>query len=74
MANIQLVTFTKVVRFLPPLSSPIFLQFCVRSMSKVDAILPLMAAMRRREDSVHLAAETIKKMFDMNIPELVAQV
>ena len=51
-----------------------FPQICVRSMAKCDAVIPLMAAMKRRGDAIHIAAETIKKMYDLNIPELVAQV
>ena len=43
-------------------------------MAKCDAVIPLMAAMKRRGDAIHVAAETIKKMYDLNIPELVAQV
>ena len=43
-------------------------------MAKCDAVIPLMAAMKRRGDAIHIAAETIKKMYDLNIPELVAQV
>ena len=50
------------------------LQICVHSMAKCDAVIPLMAAMKRRGDAIHIAAETIKKMYDLNIPELVAQV
>ena len=55
-------------------SHSFFLQICVRSMAKCDAVIPLMAAMKRRGDAIHVAAETIKKMYDLNIPELVAQV
>lgn len=43
-------------------------------MAKVEAITPMIAAMKRRGDIIHTAAETIKKMYDMNLPELVAQV
>ena len=59
------------------LCKPLFLllpQICVRSMAKCDAVIPLMAAMKRRGDAIHIAAETIKKMYDLNIPELVTQV
>ena len=50
------------------------MQICVCSMAKCDAVIPLMAAMKRRGDAIHIAAETTKKMYDPNIPELVAQV
>ena len=49
-------------------------QICVRTMAKCDAILPLMAAMKKRNDILHTAAETIKKMYDLSIPDLVVQV
>ena len=49
-------------------------QVCVRTMAKCDAIAPLMMAMKRREDMIHTAAETIKKLYDLCIPELVVQV
>ncbi len=43
-------------------------------MSKCDTVVPLMFAMRKRKDLVHVAAETIKKLYDFMIPELVVQV
>ena len=43
-------------------------------MSKCDTIVPLIYAMKKRRDVIHTAADTIKKMFDMMIPELVVQV
>ena len=43
-------------------------------MAKCDAVLPLMAAMKKRSDVIHTAAETIKKMYDLSIPDLVVQV
>ena len=49
-------------------------QICVRSMAKCDAVTPLIAAMKRRGDIIHITAEAIKKMYDLNIPELVVQV
>ena len=49
-------------------------QVCVRTMSKCDAITPLMAAMRRRGDIIHTCAETIKKLFELCPAELVVQV
>ena len=48
------------------------MQICVRSMAKCDVVIPMIAAMKRRGDAIHIAAETIKKMYDLNIPELVA--
>jgi len=50
------------------------IQICVRSMAKCDAVTPLIAAMKRRGDIIHITAEAIKKMYDLNIPELVVQV
>ena len=50
------------------------LQVCVRTFAKCDAVVPLMSAMKARPDAIHLAAETIKKMYDLSIPELVVQV
>ena len=49
-------------------------QVCVRTMSKCDAITPLMAAMRRRGDIIHTCAETVKKLFELCPAELVVQV
>ncbi|KAL5489677.1 hypothetical protein EMCRGX_G018795 [Ephydatia muelleri] len=46
---------------------------CVRSMSRCDAVAPIIVAMKRRPDIVHTAAESIKKMFELNVPELVVQ-
>ena len=43
-------------------------------MAKCDTILPLMAAMKIRPDCIGMAAETMRKMFELNIPELVVQV
>ena len=43
-------------------------------MSKCDTIVPLIYAMKKRRDVIHTTADTIKKMFDMMIPELVVQV
>ena len=45
-------------------------------MSKCDTVIPLIYAMKRRKDCVHVAAETIKKLYDneLDIPELVEQV
>lgn len=48
-------------------------EICVRSMAKCDAVTPLIAAMKRRGDIIHITAEAIKKMYDLNIPELVVQ-
>lgn len=33
----------------------------------------MIVAMKRRPDIVHTAAESIKKMFELNVPELVVQ-
>lgn len=52
----------------------LLIQICVRSMAKCDAVTPLIAAMKRRGDIIHITAEAIKKMYDLNIPELVVQV
>ena len=46
----------------------------MRTMSKCDTVVPLIFAMKKRRDVIHTAADTIKKMFDMMIPELVVQV
>ncbi len=46
----------------------------MRTMSKCDTVVPLICAMKKRKDSVHVAAETIKKLYDLMIPELVVQV
>ena len=46
----------------------------MRTMSKCDTVVPLIFAMKKRRDIIHTAADTIKKMFDMMIPELVVQV
>ena len=46
----------------------------MRTMSKCDTVVPMIIAMKKRKDIVHTAADTIKKMFDMMIPELVVQV
>ncbi len=43
-------------------------------MSKCDTVVPLICAMKKRKDIVHVAAETIKKLYDLMIPELVVQV
>ena len=43
-------------------------------MSKCDTVVPLVFAMKKRRDVVHIAAETIKKLYDLKIPELVEQV
>ena len=43
-------------------------------MSKCDTVVPLIFAMKKRCDVVHIAAETIKKLYDLKIPELVEQV
>jgi hypothetical protein len=43
-------------------------------MSKCDTVIPLIYAMKKRRDCVHVAAETIKKLYDPPIPELVDQV
>ncbi len=43
-------------------------------MSKCDTVVPLIYAMKKRKDCVHIAAETIKKLYDLSIPELVEQV
>ena len=51
-----------------------YCQVCVRTMAKCDTILPLVAAMKIRPDCIGMAAETMRKMFDLNIPELVVQV
>ncbi|XP_064389870.1 dnaJ homolog subfamily C member 13-like [Halichondria panicea] len=42
-------------------------------MFKCDTVVPLICAMKKRKDSVHVAAETIKKLYDLMIPELVVQ-
>ena len=42
-------------------------------MSRCDAVAPIIVAMKRRPDIVHTAAESIKKMFELNVPELVVQ-
>ena len=49
-------------------------QVCIRTMSKCDTVIPLIYAMKKRKDCVHVAAETIKKLYDPPIPELVDQV
>ncbi len=43
-------------------------------MSKCDTVIPLIYAMKKRRDVVHTAAEAIKKLYDLMIPELVEQV
>ena len=43
-------------------------------MSKCDTVVPLIYTMKKRPDAVHTAAETIKKLYDQMIPELVEQV
>ena len=43
-------------------------------MSKCDTVVPLIFAMKKRRDVVHIAAETIKKLYDLKIPELIEQV
>ena len=43
-------------------------------MSKCDTVVPLIFAMKKRRDVVHIAAETIKTLYDLKIPELVEQV
>ena len=43
-------------------------------MSKCDTVVPLIFAMKKRRDVVHITAETIKKLYDLKIPELVEQV
>lgn len=43
-------------------------------MSKCDTVVPLIFAMKKRKDAIHTAAETIKKLYDLMIPELVVQV
>ena len=43
-------------------------------MSKCDTVVPLIFAMKKRRDVVHIAAETIKKLYDLKIPKLVEQV
>lgn len=43
-------------------------------MAKCDTVIPLIFAMKKRKDCVHVAAETIKKLYDLSIPELVEQV
>lgn len=42
-------------------------------MSRCDSVAPLIVAMKRRPDIVHTAAESIKKIFELNVPELVVQ-
>ena len=60
--------------FPPSLSPSLHPQVCVRTIAKCDTITPLMAAMRRRGDIIHIIAETIKKMFELCPAELVVQV
>ena len=43
-------------------------------MSKCDTVIPLIYAMKKRKDCLHIAAETIKKLYDPALPELVEQV
>ena len=43
-------------------------------MSKFETVVPLIFAMKKRRDVVHIAAETIKKLYDLKIPELIEQV
>ncbi len=43
-------------------------------MSKCDTVIPIMFAMKKRRDAIHIAAEAIKKLFDQAIPQLVEQV
>ena len=43
-------------------------------MSKCDTVVPLIFAMKKRKDAVHVAAETIKKLYDPPLPDLVEQV
>ena len=43
-------------------------------MSKCDTVIPLIYAMKKRRDALHVAAETIKKLYDPPVPELVDQV
>ena len=46
----------------------------MRTMSQCDSILPMIAAMKKRPDCILLEAETLHKMFDHHLPELVSQV
>lgn len=43
-------------------------------MSKCDTVVPLIYAMKKRKDAIHTAAETIKKLYDPPLPDLVEQV
>ena len=47
---------------------------CVRTMAQTDSMRLMMAAMKKRPDSMHIAAEALNRMFDKNNSELVAQV
>ena len=42
-------------------------------MAKLEVMKPLITAMKRRPDSIHLAAESISKMMEEGCPELVLQ-
>ena len=51
----------------------LFLQFCVRSLSEVDVIRPMIAAMDARPDIIVLACEALHQIFDKNQSALVEQ-
>ena len=43
-------------------------------MAKCDVVRPLVVAMKRRRDCIHLAVQCISKMYSSGNAELVAQV
>ena len=43
-------------------------------MAKCDVVRPLIVAMKRRRDCIHLAVQCISKMYSSGNAELVAQV
>ncbi|CAB3992239.1 dnaJ homolog subfamily C member 13-like [Paramuricea clavata] len=48
-------------------------EFCVRSLSEVDVVRPMIAAMDARPDIIVLACEALHQMFDQNQSGLVDQ-
>lgn len=52
----------------------VFVQLCVRSMSSLETIGPLMTGMKCRPDMAGLACEALNRMFQREQTELVAQV
>ncbi len=47
---------------------------CVRTMSQTDSLRLMMTAMKRRPDCLNIAAESLNRMFEKVLSDLVAQV